>query len=187
MSFPSQYAPLIWDELYEVQIPDNLTLDPQYVKVFGTYVTGNKQYDEMIMTNFTTVKIPIIRILEYYLEGIEVRIPRREDMIRMHKNIELYLEEWRQYLTYTINSDRDLEENKKLILGLERLSKVIYEKANARELIDQLFLSRKVNFGLKNPFKEIEEEKEVEKTPKPNYEGISTLIKKRGSKGGSRF
>lgn len=186
MSFPSKYAHEIWDILYEVKIPDALTLDREYIKIFGTYVTGNKQIDESLKTSFTTVKIPIIRILEYYLEGVEIQIPRREDMIAMHKSIERYLQEWKDYITYSINSS-DIEKHKKLITGLEKLSKVIYDKATTREVLDNLFIGKQVQFGLMNPLARVEEEKKIENTNKPDYEGISTIIKKKTSKGNSRF
>lgn len=181
MPFPSQFAKHIWDDLYTCLIPDNLTINADYIRKFGVYSTGDKKYDKILENTFTTVKIPIIQILEYYLNGIEIQIPSRDDLIKIHKNIELYLEEWRQHIKYDINLD--VTSNKELLIGLEKLSKLIYNKANPREIIDNLFIQKKVNVGLINPLQQhIEETKEIKK---PNYEGISKLIKK--PKGGSRF
>lgn len=181
MPFPSRYATLIWDSLYTCLIPDNLTLNPDYIRKFGVYSTGNTKYDKILENSFNTVKIPIIKILEYYLQGIEIQIPSRDDLIKIHKDIELYLEEWRQHIKYDINLD--IDSNKELIVSLEKLSKYIYNKANPREVIDNLFIQKKAGIGLMNPLQHhIEETKNINK---PDYDSISKLIKK--PKGGSRF
>lgn len=135
----------------------------------------------MLATNFTMVKISVAAILSYFLEGIEVRIPSREDMVQMHKDMELYLGEWREYLRVSINVQVD--EHKDLIIGLEKLSKYIYEKCKSKEVIDSLFLPKK--FGLTNPLQEIEQRtKPVEK---PSYEGIASLVRSKTSKPVGRF
>lgn len=171
MAFSSNFADRIWNKLYNVYVPDQVTLDPGYIKIRGTYVTGNKNIDQMLSNNFTNVMIPVISILEKFEDGIEVQIPSREDMITIHKDIELYLAEWREHIRYDINLD--VQENKDLLLSLERLSKHIYEKAKPREVIDNLFLSKKI--GLINPIQEAEEKRK--EVTKPNYDGIGSLVR----------
>lgn len=187
MSFPSMYAPKIWDNLYTVYIPDQITQSPEHLRRFGTYITQNKQVDKMLEDNLIMVKIPIIQILEYYDRGIEVQIPSREDMITMHKHIELYLGEWKEYLRVSIHGQIDAQNHKDLITTLEKLSKHIYEKAKPKEVIDNLFLSKKVQIGLVNPLVRVEEERKV--VEKPDYNGIKQLIKRKpgGGDSGGRF
>lgn len=169
--FQSEFATRIFDKLYKVNIPDQLTLDKAYLSKFGTHITGDKNVDNMLTTNFTTVMIPIAGILDYYERGIEIQIPSRDDMICMHKDIELYLTEWKEHIKYDINLS--IGQNKDLLLSLEKLSKYIYNKAKPSEVIDNLFIHKKI--GLINPLqKAIEVRKEV---TKPNYEGISQLVK----------
>ena len=72
MAFYSEHAPRIWDDLYTVMIPDHVTLDPTHLRVFGTYSSGNKDVYKMMANNLTTVKIPIIKMVEYYDNGIVV-------------------------------------------------------------------------------------------------------------------
>jgi len=181
MAFPSKYACKIWDVLYTVLIPDQLTQNPDYIRRFGTYITQDKKVDQMVSTNFTTVKITIAKILEYYIDGIEIQIPSREDMIQMHKDIELYLAEWKDHIKYDINLD--VQQNKELILSLEKLSKYIYNKANPREVIDNLFINKKI--GLINPIQQhVEQTKEV---IKPDYDGIASLVRSKTNKSSGRF
>lgn len=182
MSFPSQYAKLIWDKLYTVLIPDNLTQQPEYIKRFGVRSTGNKKFDSILSNSFTTVMIPIIQILDYFEEGYEIQIPSREDMIQIHKDIEAYLLEWKEHLKYDINLS--VNQNKQLILSLEKLSKNLYNKAKPREVIDQLFMPKKIGL-LVNPLQRVEEERKP--ISKPDYEGISKLVKSKTNKPQGRF
>lgn len=181
MSFTSQMAPRIWDRLYNVLIPDIMTQSPEYIKRFGVRVTGDKKIDAGIMHNLTHVKIPIIRIAEYHERGVEIQIPSREDMIQIHKDIELYLAEWRDHMKYDINLS--VNENKEMLFALEKLSKVVYEKASPREVIDNLFAEKKLGFSV-NPLQASRQEKK--ELSKPNYDGISQLVRSK-TKPQSRF
>lgn len=184
MPFNSMHASKLWSNLYKVYIPEHGTLDPSYIRKFGVYVTQDKPIDEMLKTNFTMVMITPIRICEYFIEGIEIQIPSREDMIRMHKDIELYLSEWKEYIRTSIHGNMDAQNNKDLILALEKMSKTLYEKAKPSELLENLFLKKNNPLGLINPIqRHVEETKEIHK---PDYSGIKHLIKKKpiGDSGG---
>ncbi|EKD89675.1 MAG: hypothetical protein ACD_33C00008G0001, partial [uncultured bacterium] len=98
-------------------------------------------------------------------------IPSRQTMIDIHKDIETYLEEWKHHINYDINVN--ISQHKELLNSLEKLSKYIYEKAKAVEVINKFTL--KAPFGLVNNYVKLEEEKKVHN--KPNYEGINKLIK----------
>lgn len=172
MAFVSQHQHLIWNKLYTVLIPDQYTLDKAYLSKFGTYSSGNKQIDEMMSNNFTTVMIPISKILEYFIDGIPIQIPSRDDMIQMHKDIELYLLEWKDYIKYNVN--HNLHSYQQLILSLEKLSKYIYSKTKPNEVIDTLFMHKTVG-GLVSPLQRIQEQKK--ELNKPDYEGISSLVR----------
>ena len=181
MSFPSIYAKLIWDKLYTVIVPDQVTIPADYLRRFGTHVTGNKKFDQTLSNSTTTVMIPVSKILEYYEDGIEIQIPSRQDMIQMHKDIELYLQEWRDHLKYDVNASVD--KNKPLILGLEKLSKDLYNKAKPREVLENLFAKK--NIGVVNPLQRATElTKPIEK---PDYQGIGQLVKSKTNKPLGRF
>lgn len=172
MSFASIHAPKIWDRLYNVFVPDIMTQSPDYIKRFGVHVTGDKTIDNRNTYNFTNVKIPVIRIAEYFERGVEVQIPSRDDLIQIHKDIELYLAEWREHMKYDINLS--IAENKEMLFSLEKLSKEVYNKAQPREVIDNLFIHKKIGFVV-NPLQAAQEERKV--VNKPNYDGISQLVR----------
>lgn len=169
MAFKSEYAKLIWDKLYRVRIPDIITLDSNYIKTRGIHITDNKDVNKMIKTNKIDVMIPIAKILEYFVDGIEIEIISREDMIQMHKDIELYLDEWKNHLKYDINLNKN--EYKELLISLEKLSKTIYERARSTEIVGGFTILN--NFGMRNSLVKLEEEKNVNK---PDYSGISEFF-----------
>lgn len=177
MSFHSEEAYKIWDNLYTVIIPDALTTNRDYLRKFGGNSTGDKKLDASMGVVKITVKIPIIKILEYFEDGIEVEIPSRADMIQIHKDIESYLYEWREHIKYDINLD--IENTRKLLLTLEKLSKVIYEKASGRELIDKLLDKTKGGLGLINPLQRKMEQSKEEEVVKKDYQGLSELLRKK--------
>lgn len=180
MSFYSQYANAIWEDLYDAMVPDFVTRNRDFIRKFGVPSSGNKDVDKMMSNNLTFVKIPIIKMLEYFNNGVDIQIPARKDMIAIHKSIENYLSEWRDHLKYDINIDRTA--HKELLLGLEKLSKLIYEKAHPREVIDDLLVHRTI--GLASPMDRLRKPKED--FVKPDYNGIGQLLRpNRG--GGSRY
>ena len=173
MPFQSKHAPKIWDWLYTVSIPDHVTQNPDYIKKFGIRSSGDKEFDQANRDAFITVKIPIAKILEYYTVGVEIRIPSREDLITIHKNIELYLNEWKEYIQSSVHGQSDVQCHKALILNLEKLSKYIFDRAKPSEIIERL--SNRDKFGLINP---LQSKLENDDLTKPNYIGIKQLINK---------
>ncbi len=181
MAFYSIHADKIFSSIYRADIPDQLSLDPEYVRIFGIHTTGCKESDNTLKTLFTTVMITPIQMIDYYEKGLEIRIHNREDMIKIHKDIELYLDEWREHIKYDINLN--ISEHKDLIVSLEKFSKNIYNKARNTEIIDNLFTKKRI--GLVNPLTEMQEKNNP--ANRPDYEGISSLVRSKTNKPLGRF
>lgn len=169
MSFHSVHSDRIWEDLYAVYAPDFVTMNREYIRKFGVPSSGYEPVDRMMATNLSYVKIPIIKILEYYENGMEVQIPSRDDMIAIHKHIENYLSEWRDHIRYDINLNK--HQHKALLLSLERLSRRIFEKAHPSEVMDKPLTAEL--FGLANTIKTDQSQELV----KPEYNSISELFR----------
>lgn len=163
---------MIWDNLYTAYVPDVVTQNTDFLKIFGVRTSGDKKIDEMLSTNTTQVMIPIITIVEYYDQGIPVLIPKREDMLAMNRDITLYLAEWEYNMKYDINIS---EVPRELMISLDKFCKYIYNKATAKEIVGDKINS--MRFGLR-PRLEVEPTQETSMI-KPDYEGISKLIRQR--------
>jgi len=169
--FKSKYADLIWNELFTCYIPDILTLDDYYIKYRGIPITGDKQLDSAMVYNKTQVKIPIIKILEYFNNGVEIEIPSREDLLKIHRYIEAYLNEWKFHIEHSINID--ITNYKEMLMQLEKLSRYIYDKAKPEE-VSTHFDIRDL-FGIRAKLDEVSHKA----SEKPEYDSITRLIKKR--------
>lgn len=172
MSFPSQYATQIWNTLYTVDIPDELTLNRDYIRKFGTYSTGDKKLDQILSNRFTTVKIPIITIMEYFLSGMEIRIKSRQDLNSIYKSIQGYLQEWRDYIKYNLNTDEG--QYKELLISLDKLGKYIYDKLSGDEVVERIFIKKPI--GIQNPLDRLNKGNSGP-VEKPDYEGITNIVK----------
>lgn len=173
MAFYSVHAPRIWEDLYTALIPDQVTQNASHVRVFGTYRSGHPDVDKMMESNVTMVKIPIIRMIEYYDNGIPIQIPDRTSMIEIHRNIEKYLQEWKHHAEHAINSD--VPQYRDLLLSLEKFSKMIYGKAYPDEVVkNPLLISRA---GLLSPAAVLQINQEP--IHKPDYTGIGQLIRQK--------
>lgn len=173
MAFYSEHAPRIWEDLYTALIPDQVTQNAAHVRVFGTYRSGHSEVDKMMEDNLTMVKIPIIKMVEYYDNGIPVQIPKRESMLAIHRSIEMYLQEWGHHIHHAINSS--LPQHKELVLSLEKFSKVIYGKAAPKEVVVNPMLAP--GLGLLSPAGRLQYENQP--VTKPDYHGISSLIRQK--------
>lgn len=170
--FSSVYAHLIWEKLYTVRVPDLVTQDDEYLKIFGVRVTGNKQVDAMVQSDYITCMHPVIKLVEFYDSGVPILVPKREDMIQMHKDIQSYLQEWKNELTYSLNMGGKLP--KELLDSLDKFSKHIYEKASAIEIMDNKIKSLKIGLVPR-----ISTQQQMAEPVKPDYEGIGQLIRQR--------
>lgn len=172
MSFPSQYATQIWDTLYTVDIPDDLTLNRDYIRKFGVYSTGDPKKDAILSNRFVTVKIPVITIMEYFLSGMEIRIKSRQDLNAIYKSIQNYLQEWRDYMKYNLNTDEG--QYKELLISLDKLGKYIYDKLSGDEVVERIFTKKPI--GIQNPLDRLNKGS-LEPIEKPEYEGLTNIVK----------
>lgn len=163
----------IWVQLRRAIIPEELTYDPQYLKKRGLPITGVKEYDSVLSNKKIEVYIPIIKMVEYYNNGIPIEITNREEMINIHRDIELYLNEWRDHIKYSINND--ITKYKDLLLSLEKFSKAIYDRATSQEVIRQKI--ENISIGMKSTIQERKEIEEIKHQVKPDYDGILSLVK----------
>lgn len=162
--FPSQYAPKLWDKLYNVIIPDVLTLEDDYIRTFGVRLSGDKKVDADVHKRKIHSMLNVIAIAHYFNEGIPVEFLHREDLATIYKDIVGYLGEWKEYLRTQINVNP--AEYQELLDALDKFAAELYLRLNPREIKPDT-----PSFGLRRIFQKSEEASE-----KPPYEGIRELV-----------
>lgn len=123
-NFDSHYAHKLSDNLYLCYVPDEATLDVDYIRTFGVPSTGFKDADEQLSSRKAKVMLNVSSILTYFMDGIDITIPNDDDIIEMHKNITGYLDEWREHLRTDINIR--VTEYSEFLRGLEELNEALY-------------------------------------------------------------
>ncbi|MEM5804223.1 MAG: hypothetical protein QW350_05820 [Candidatus Aenigmatarchaeota archaeon] len=182
--FNSKYAKEIWVRRYVVRIPDYLTLEKEYIKNRGVYVTSDKNINSMVSSSYTTVAIPIIRMVEYFSEGHNILIPKREDMVNIYTNIVKYLDEWRDFLKYSINSNiKNNEEIKTLLTSLDKFAREIHKRLNYKEIEGGKPSELSGKFGFITTFDKISIQERLSISPPPKYNSITELINSYKRKG----
>lgn len=171
--FESRYVDEIFKKTYVCSIPDHLTLDDDYIRIRGVPTSHNRVVADMMSTSFIDVRITIVEILNYFMNGIEVRIPTRDKLIEIHTNIEGYLTEWRSYLQGSINSRHTKYTD--MLNDLEAMSKSIYNRLNKNEVATKITRKEDIGFGMRSLLFDKLAQNQVE--DKPDYDGISKIIK----------
>jgi len=78
---------------------------------------------------------------------MEIRIKSRQDLNTIYKSIQGYLQEWRDYIKYNLNTDEG--QYKELLISLDKLGKYIYDKLSGDEVVERIFIKKPI--GIQNP------------------------------------
>ncbi len=118
----------IFDELYLCRIPNYKTMSADYLKIFGTPTTFNNDIDNQLSKELLTVMIPISKMVEYFQDGIVVRIVKAADTKLIYENIQLHLTVWRNYLERGLNTGNAPMDD---LIALDQFASAVYPHATA--------------------------------------------------------
>jgi len=177
MSFPSKYASTIWERIYPCLIPQEYTYDDDYIKRRGIIQTPDKKINAILSKEKVQVYLTVAQMVDYFTEGVSIELLDRKTMLEIYRNIQAYIDEWKDYIQHSINANKD--NNKEMLLAFDKFSKVIYDKASAHEIMQGVV--QRVNFGMKGTMAKIIEEQRIQNTPKPDYDSIAEYLKSKKS------
>lgn len=172
--FKSRYADNIWKTLYPVTIPNYADRTREDLEITGVRLTGISKVDAAVRNSRKEVHIPIIKMVEYHIEGVPLSIAKRETLIAVNRDLSNYLEEWREYISTKFHGKID-SANQKLLRDLESFAKRIYEHMTAIELMP--IMIPKLQIGIQAPVVILTEEEKKEKE-KPKFESIINLARR---------
>jgi hypothetical protein len=93
----------IWEYLFMARVPLLQSMSVEQMRKTGVRVSGNKVDDNNIKNEWLTTYIPISKMVEYYQEGVSVRIVNPSDLPVMYKFISEHLSAWKEQLEYGLN------------------------------------------------------------------------------------
>lgn len=94
---------LIFDRLYMVRIPEYAARSVEYMRIYGTYVTGIPEIDRAAPNNWLTTYLSIAKMAEHYKEGVTVAIVKYDDLKTIYDSITQHLSAWKHHIQTTIN------------------------------------------------------------------------------------
>jgi hypothetical protein len=93
----------IWGKLYTVRVPSAETSNLEYIRIYGTPITGDKGIDNTLAHQFITTMLPISKMVEYFKRGVPVKVVVRSDIKEIYTAISEHLQAWMAQLQNGIN------------------------------------------------------------------------------------
>lgn len=137
----------LWDYLYNVKIPYALARSKEDIRMYGTHMSGVSDIDKSYGTDIISCMINVNQMVEYYKEGVPLRIPSKSDVKEIYDAISDHLYAWKERLRSGINIfDAPVED----LIELDKFANAIYEHAKYQftpEILNSLTLNHMVGMS----------------------------------------
>lgn len=137
----------LWEYLYRVRIPYIHARSIEDIKMYGTNITGVPEIDKDYASEIITCMITVNQMVEYYKEGVPIRIPSQSDIKEIYDSISDHLYAWKDRLYAGINIFNAPIED--LIL-MDKFANAIYDHAKYHftdDVLNSLTASHLVNLS----------------------------------------
>lgn len=140
----------LWDVLYEVSVPYFETRDLEDIRKRGIRLSGIKEIDDGVKTEWVKASINIDKMVEYFRQGVDVYISDIKDLEEIYKSVSEHVLSWKGLLERGINIyNAPLDD---LILLDSFITKIYPQAKNyfseentSDELIESLFNKKNLN------------------------------------------
>jgi hypothetical protein len=116
----------IWDYLYKVRIPYLDTFSADYLQKFGVTMPTNKKDAADQMDSLVTTFINIDSMIEYFKNGVCVRVVEQADTKLIYDAIQAHLEAWELALKRGQNMNLAPTED---LLNMDKFANAVYAHA----------------------------------------------------------
>jgi len=113
-------------KLFKVTVPVVSTMSIEEIRAYGVYQSGNKDVDKAMNSNTVNVMITTKAILEYFKQGVTIRLPKPNDVKEIYIVIQNYLNAWRNTLENGINL---IEAPTEDLIELDTLAEEVFSRA----------------------------------------------------------
>ena len=125
---PPEQMTLDWEMTkirYAVIIQQMDSRSPQHIRLFGTVISGNKLVDSVVSESDLHTEMGILKIIETYYAGKEIRIVKKTDLLKIYKVVNLFLTQWSEKIQHDfLGNAFPLEE----LAVIERFASYLYDK-----------------------------------------------------------
>lgn len=116
----------LFNKLFMCRVPLLQSMSPDYIRHFGIPISGDPVRDRAFTSEMHTSMIPISKMVEYFKNGVTVRVAKHEDTKAIYQIISNHLVAWKRELEVGLNNrNAPLEE---LVL-LDKFASAVYPHA----------------------------------------------------------
>ena len=133
----------IWDRQYMVKLPTIAATSIAFLRNHGTYITGDPDIDRNAHLDTIVTYLNIDRMLEYWREGVSIRLMQPGDSKDIYDAIERHIMAWIEHLQFGLNTaDAPIKD----LIDLDQFASVVYPhaKSHISEAMLNNILGRKV-------------------------------------------
>jgi hypothetical protein len=170
----------IWEELYLCRVSNFKTMSVDYLKIFGTPTSNMPAVDDELSKELIQVMIPIATMIDYYKEGIPVRIVKSSDTKFIYEAISTHLTYWKDQLATGFNTRNAPVDD---LIIMDRFAQEIYPFAQVHfdhTLIDSLLvqgLTKASNFNTQNILRNISSNLKPPEDKLPERSSMADFLK----------
>ena len=138
---------LLTDYYYRVRLNLLENTSEDYIKIFGTPITGSKEIDHNLLTRWYVTQMPICKMIDLYKEGKSVKIVNYKDTKEIYEAIDKHLNLWLSFLKQRVNVTTAPVED---LLIMDKFAQEIYPYAVEHfkiEEMDNIFENQSKNIG----------------------------------------
>lgn len=116
----------IWNDRFLCQMKYIDTMSVDYIKIFGTLTTFDSELDRQSHNEIVDRYLTVIKMVEYFNDGIPVYIKHPEDSKKIYILIQEHLQNWAKELQVSLRSDKAPLEELEI---MDRFAEKVYEHA----------------------------------------------------------
>ena len=129
---------LIWEYLFKARIPEIASRHPEEMKLLGTRVSGVKEIDKDIHSQWLTTMLSIDQMVDLYKRGVAVRVVHYDDTKTIYDYISKHIYIWKDRLEKGINVGNAPIDD---LIAMDEFANLVYDHARhlfTREIADSI-------------------------------------------------
>lgn len=175
----------LWDRLFMVKVPQLQATSIEYLKQYGTYITGDKLIDKYNTNAYMTTYLSIEQMVTLFQNNVSIKVVQYEDTKKIYDIIHEHLSVWADHLKHGLNiGDAPIED----LIEMDKFAEVIYPYAkniaNHQEIKSLLHnrVQNRFKFSTNNILQQDKSNNHNnEEKQESGYESFSEILKRRVS------
>lgn len=141
----------IWEYYFLVKVPELAATSVEYLRTYGSYITGDKGIDQALSNQWMTRQMTINQMVDLYRDGVQIKIVKETDVKEIYEIIAMHLDGWRSQLERGINiGDAPIED----LIAMDEFASAVYEFARhhlTRDTVNSIMAQRMAGVSRLNP------------------------------------